>query len=1420
MKEKQQEQCLDILNFLRDNYPDKYIFFQGPAEHALDEPLKAEYRKLIPSPMDLALIREKLTARQYPSIASFQDDMMLCFNNAKKFCKARFPDVAKTADSLQRVFKSQMDKYLNSVTVPSKPSSTSDTTRAGSSTGVLTVTMEAPAPVPAPTPAPTKPTPSLKLTVSTKSSNVASTSANSSSSVIASPAAVLPMFKVKCETILRELMKLEGAKILQEPVDLVSYPAYAIIIPHPMDFSTILLKLQRNGSSSYSSHNEFALDVRRVIGNFLRYNCTKEDSKLRQMMVKILLRFEKLWQKLEETTNDAELIFSKPMPILTALLGGIEELYRIDGILNFIYPSRYYFQGSALSDYLSIIRRPMDVGSVVSNIIEGLYSSSEDIIDDMQLIANNCKSYWAENMVGGKLTSDAELYISQSAALRDCMVRVVRNSSAGTGVDLASTPTSTRPKGPSLSSVQTTPAAAAGAVTGTAVGKTSSKASTTTSISAPKQTSSSSASGSVFTLKNPNGPKTKSTESTAISGSGDLDIKTSLEEDVPRPVIAPLKPTVRTVPASLMARLTAGTHMNSQLAVTAQTNAPAAVEKRAQAFLRDMFRVCIDEIKKHFIFSPVLNSPVMTSLPFLKAVDVSLFPDYFHIIHNPMDLAKIEKKVHCDRYPSVSSILADMELIRSNAHTYNVGEAGVEVRIMADQLVNFFKYLVKVCLVELYEGHYDDAIVPKVITDDIRESIVCAPNTDDVTTYLKAMVNAEGREYNDFVMYHFGANARRAALPASSSVGCAYGEESSSTKKRNREHRDSDERREHKKQKDHKEHKEIKEQHRGHGHGHHHQNITVGNADGDVLAVDLYEVAAHSAHTPRTHKKHKLSKKNIDTAIDLNDEDYAAVQPIASADDMAHQGMRLKESWELSIDTVLRNVLRNSYVDRSKPGAAIANFFIPLHGHSKTSSSDENKVEDMNLTVLVRMFEEGTIESEVDFVNRLLGIFQHVVDHLRTEETVWAKNLHRGCTHLVDYCWWLCLEHLNPTDSPTVNPRTRKTVDMVRDFTVAARGEQRTRRENVLKEPSSMITAPVLCKKLLKDLEKCKNRQEAKDLDFFRKPVDDRNLPDYAMYVRKPMDLSTVRNKLEENKYRTYSEFIEDCRRVFTNAIKYNGANKDTDSTGLSLIIYNAAVYLQAKLEGLLARFTIDAVDKVFKQRVVDEEFAKLRHQAEQQHMQDKEIEKEFMEQAQQQIRQQKLQEKKRKRSEMSVNTFSDDDLEDLEDVTAGVDTIRSSSLTRRSGFGDEDDALDITQSEYRNVPRRFLAMVNKKRAVLLKAWQFWTPLATVGQPKISQQHPLHERVVGACAVDTDEEISGKNERREHKVIIKPPQRQEWTLTADGEEAAAAEPSHFTPLRLFLKPRTTNLGRQPLLTEGKPFSIPQLSREEHDLRET
>ena len=71
----------------------------------------------------------------------------------------------------------------------------------------------------------------------------------------------------------------------------------------------------------------------------------------------------------------------------------------------------------------------------------------------------------------------------------------------------------------------------------------------------------------------------------------------------------------------------------------------------------------------------------------------------------------------------------------------------------------------------------------------------------------------------------------------------------------------------------------------------------------------------------------------------------------------------------------------------------------------------------------------------------------------------------------------------------------------------------------------------------------------------FYKPVDVQslNLPDYYEIIKTPMDLGTVKGKLENREYKSPEEFVRDVRLMFTNCYKYNPSDHEIVSMGRKL---------------------------------------------------------------------------------------------------------------------------------------------------------------------------------------------------------------------------------------------------------------------------
>jgi len=80
---------------------------------------------------------------------------------------------------------------------------------------------------------------------------------------------------IKCNDLLKEMMKLPNAVWFLEPVDVVKYnlPDYHQVITHPMDFGTIRNKIE---SGTITTVDEFAELMRLVFRNAITYNQLKE----------------------------------------------------------------------------------------------------------------------------------------------------------------------------------------------------------------------------------------------------------------------------------------------------------------------------------------------------------------------------------------------------------------------------------------------------------------------------------------------------------------------------------------------------------------------------------------------------------------------------------------------------------------------------------------------------------------------------------------------------------------------------------------------------------------------------------------------------------------------------------------------------------------------------------------------------------------------------------------------------------------------------------------------------------------------------------------------------------------------------------------------------------------------------------------
>ena len=261
----------------------------------------------------------------------------------------------------------------------------------------------------------------------------------------------------------------------------------------------------------------------------------------------------------------------------------------------------------------------------------------------------------------------------------------------------------------------------------------------------------------------------------------------------------------------------------------------------------------------------------------------------------------------------------------------------------------------------------------------------------------------------------------------------------------------------------------------------------------------------------------------------------------------------------------------------------------------------------MDLTTLNNLLLKGSLSNFYEFYQKIQKIFQNCIDYNedKVDTSDYLLKLVKSCKHLLVYTKWVTLEYM-----PSAIDTTIVTNDINNEITIDKRDTERQYREKIISD-TSLASANLIndCRKLMKDLEKCKNVNEKRELSYFSYPINEILLSDYNLYVRKAMDLSTIKLRLEGDaaknsfamravqeqgkpipqKYIFYGEFLSDLRLVFSNAIKYNSAHKDTDNTGVSKNIYESALKYQKRLEDVIALFSVDLAERILRTRIQQE---------------------------------------------------------------------------------------------------------------------------------------------------------------------------------------------------------------------------------------
>lgn len=439
------ELCRNALSVLKsDKHKDKNYIFMEP----VDPTYHPTYFDVIKRPMDLGTLGTNLENGLYKNRNEFFADAKLIFQNAQVFHKGKKVTawIIKLAKEMLKLVNKE-EKAADKKTPKKAPSlklkipKNEDlpkpilNIKLGKTVPEVAVATTVPTPPAPPKPTTAAPKPNtIKLSITKPTikktpdmemppPRALSRGKELPKGVVAakkkSPkkkvAVLTEDLKAQCFKVLAGLKRRQPQNVVWflKPIsDKVVIDDYRAKIRYPMDIGTMTTKLDKG---EYASVTEFILDLRRTFGNCLRYNTSAHDG------------FRPVAVEMQSTSEELLAYFLKDSPYTRLLYCWKLCVSVLDALLNltnatdghqtahyFLHPVSFYCGGNFPSDYLQKIKKPMDLGTVTSNLMEGHYNNVASFCADCRLVLENCLTYYSER-------EDGQLFVDQAKRLNELM---------------------------------------------------------------------------------------------------------------------------------------------------------------------------------------------------------------------------------------------------------------------------------------------------------------------------------------------------------------------------------------------------------------------------------------------------------------------------------------------------------------------------------------------------------------------------------------------------------------------------------------------------------------------------------------------------------------------------------------------------------------------------------------------------------------------------------------------------------------------------------------------------------------------------------------------------------------------------------------------------------------------------------------
>ena len=1308
------ELCLGLLDYLKATHGQLYGYFAGPAMAVLAPSLQQMYELLIQRPRDLEMIRLKVSQGVYNDVHDFADDVLLCFNNAKLFC-SKYKDFKGVYDAAVTVSKHFQKRYEIVTRPPPALRGGQNKARDRHSTGSAAGTKSS-----------SRSSAGLSLRIARGEAEGGNGGAHPVRDSTPSRLEIFELQASIAERVVKPLKAEPGAAILLHAMSPSSelYDLYCMRIREPMDIGTVLAKLEPAPRLSNSAKEKIAKSQG---GSAKAGTLPKPYTYVDEFCVDIRRVFA---NAIRYNFHGDKSSVNLRRNVTTTALKFEQRL--LDFNKKFVSNVPMCPPLPELRMCLAALETSFKVPTIIRNAPVGT-PAVVSFIDpvDIQLSGQLLDKYRAEveyPMDYGTITSkvfgavaDGSAYMSSDDFLNDVKL-VASNCEAywGKRLDEGGADYITDAK-----ALQSAIESRLDAVRseGPPLMPTLQIITSPPVMAAPAPQLPASTTGNLKRNLN----KATTISATAVPSSSSSSSKGGV---VPAPAKFAVDAYSESSPTYLKTSLEVANFF-MQPYVEVKYEGSNQVERRAIKYLNAMLLGIIeDEVQRHYL-KTTDGIRIPTCNPFVNKVDLRLFPEYGVFLTNErrdeVNLQLMARKVRSGQYgTSLVAVVQDMQRLRDNAHAFNVGDENIETRIMADCVANYFSYLIKKCLEALINSH--DARLKEFILTAETLSLLDVPTTKDVSTFLQLQQEDRLEEHRK----QQEEQARKRLPPPQAPVFAQALPEGKLFE----------------------------------------GDMDLNNVDGDFfdpsdmsmfdfdldLSNSMPLTPMYEGHLGPPQKGKGKGKSGL----------HAYVAP-----------PHVKTEWENSATYVLNKICRHPFVDNSRTSTAaksllIADFFRPV----ASAEYHEVVTQPIDLSLLGSELNQGLLLDPEDFYDKLTRVFQNLVkynerDGIPEVAKQSSQEMVIKGSHLVRYAKWLCLEHL-PIKSAEVEAKQEKPELLGELRESVQRAERKTREELLF--PAAITANPTDLKKLLTNLKKTKNKTDAIHMGWFLEPPVQPS--DYAVYVRRPMDLGTISTRLDHSGYRTIGEVLGDIRLVFQNSIKYNAVHANVDET--SRIAHQAATTFLAKFEGLMPAFSLETTERVERDRIVNINFYRLEMENYKRHLEEQQQLALFQEQ------------EKRRRLDQDAAFRADQDVEEKKqrslaegkDYEAIQQKLRSEMQERAEEAAFDDGMMTITTlsveaqaeqmvlQERRQAmrlqglgpagiaPAQLLPFVETLAAVREAAWDAWEPIAVRGNQQLhvlpcARSSPLITAEMPEARIHISVDNVVQRDEKEGKVTLK-----------------------------------------------------------------